>query len=72
MRDGRTTNERTNERTREDRATQPMEAGCLSFAISIVYLTYFENSEKIPSVEIPVWINLKTKYDETKSNLKRQ
>ena len=34
MRDGRTTNERTNERTREDRATQPMEAGCLSFAKS--------------------------------------
>ena len=30
------TNERTNEQTREDRATQPMDAGWLSFATSVL------------------------------------
>ena len=35
---------RTDERrTREDRATHPMEAGWLSFAISLINLLYFED-----------------------------
>ena len=47
MRDGQ-----TNERTREDSATQPMDAGWLSFAIYLAgtiwfeeYLTYMWNQE---------------------------
>ena len=41
---------RTNERTREDRATQPMDAGCLSFAIVIfqgLRLIVFASSDNL-------------------------